>query len=175
MIIHHKNNDMKKSLIIFWILICGLTANSQILTVPTPYITSTSAVRDTFINWEIRGWIIPTVSTDGTDNNTTFSITAGFAPQNTELNDINTAGGVTSNWPLYLRSIDSTVFAETIPASVGDNLYDIQGRYTSELLTWGNFLEVDHEMYWNAFNSNYHILSKMTIRLMFIEQILQHL
>lgn len=150
---------MKKILIIFGILVCGLIYSQGTLTVPTEFIQSSDPVSDSITEWIKRAWVIPSTSVNGSNNVSYFDIQPGFNPNNADLNTIRAEGGNTEDWPLYFRCVDSTIFDEQVQSSIGDNLYDIQGRYTTELLTWGNYLEVDHEMYWNAYNDQYFFLA----------------
>lgn len=165
---------MKKFILILGILVCGLIANSQgTLSIPTDFIKSNDPVSDSITEWIKRAWIIPSNSINGSDNMSYFTIRSGFDPDNADLNTIRAEGGDTEDWPLYFRCIDSTIFSEQVQSSIGNNLYDIQGRYTSELLTWGNFLEVDHEIYYNSYNGQYYFLAaKANGDLMTLDEVL---
>jgi len=148
---------MKKILIVLGILVCGLL-NTQILSVPTSYITSTSAVRDSFINWTIRSQIISLDTEDGTS---TFTITTSWNPSNANLNALENAGGNTSNWPIYLVVNDSTFFTEEISSFLTTNDINVLGRYTEPKKTWGEYFKKYHEMwYYSAPNPDqYNILA----------------
>jgi hypothetical protein len=121
-----------------------------ILEVPTSYITSTAAVRDSFINWGIRSELISLgTSTNGTMNSF-FEITNNWNPSNTTLNPIEVAGGNTINWPLFLTVNDSTFFTENISIYMGGDTLAIYGRYAETLRTWGDYLPQTHEIYYYA-------------------------
>lgn len=145
---------MKKILILFGILIFGLTNAQQLLTIPTDELNG--EIGDTIAKWQRYNWI---VSSTSTETNSTYVIQPGFNPEQSDVVNIILAGGNTSNYPFFLRISDSLFFASDIPDDIGGNLYDIQGRYTSELLTWANFLDVDHEVYYQSNIDFYFVLA----------------
>ena len=144
---------MKKFLIVFGI-ISGLVVSSQTLIIPTG--ETYGDLGDSIQQWQKRSWISP-LSSDGT--NSVYQIYNGWNPAYANIVSIIQAGGNTSNYPLYFRISDSLFFDSQIPDDIGTDLYDIQGRYTTELLTWGNYLEVSHEVYWQSNNSYYYVLA----------------
>lgn len=144
---------MKKILIILVILWSTLIS-AQTLTIP---VTQTyGPLGDTLEQWDRRAWIDANSSDE---TNSVYDVKDGWNPQSNDIINIISAGGNTSNVAFYFRITDSLFFASAIPSNLGTNLYDIQGRYTTELLTWGNFLEVDHEIYWQSNTNNYYVLA----------------
>lgn len=148
---------MKNIILLFSVLICGFL-KAQTLTVPTDYITSTSAVRDTFINWTIRSEIISTSTLNGTSE---YNITNSFDPENSDLNTMESAGGNTSGWALYWTTPpnDSSFFTDTVSVLMGDNIEKIQGRNTIARKTWGEYFNDNHVIYWQPSQSRYLILA----------------
>lgn len=144
---------MKKILIIFSIMLSA-SISAQTLTIPTEEITG--PLSDTLKEWHNRAWISVN-SSNGTGS--VYNINDGWNPQSSDIVSIIGAGGNTSNYPLYFRISDSLFFASEIPSTIGTDLYDIQGRYTAELLTWGNYLEVSHEVYWQSNNGYFYVLA----------------
>lgn len=136
---------MKKIIFVIIGLVGVLVLNAQTLTVPTSYITSTDAVRDSFINWTIRSELLSLDTDNGTS---TYTITDSWNPTNSDLNAIENAGGNTSEWPLYLVVNDSSFFSETILGTLGGNDYNIEGKNSQPLKTWGTYFKDTHEMWY---------------------------
>lgn len=150
---------MKKLLFIACALIT-VNINAQTLEVPTSVAQRQDSsywggnIPFNITQWQLSSWI----SNEGTTNGTSkFHIENSFNPSNTDLNEIETAGGNIVNWSMYIRTTDSTFFSDTVPYYVGGNTDEVKGANTIEPKTWGEYYDQDDEMYKNTFNGNYII------------------
>lgn len=147
---------MKKLALVLLVFGCALMVKAQVLSVPTDYITSTPAIRDSFINWTIRSQLLALSTENGTS---TFTITTSWNPENSDLNAMVSAGGDTEEWPLYLTVNDSTFFTEDILGSLGGNNNNILGRYTEPIKEWGNYFKNTHEIwFYTAPNPDQYVI-----------------
>lgn len=153
---------MKKLLFFIAIAFIAVNMNAQTLEVPTSDAQRQDSsywggnIPFNITQWQLSSWI----SNNGTTNGTSkFTIQNSFNPSNTDLNEIETAGGNIINWSMYIRTSDSTFFSDTVPSYIGGNVKEVKGSNTIENKTWGEYYDQDHEMYKNTFNNQYIILA----------------
>lgn len=161
---------MKKITLLLIVVLAAFTLKAQVLTLPYDYANS-GAIRDSLTHWTSGGGLIP--FDDNVNSTTSYRITSDWAPENTILNDIESNGGNTTEWPLYFRVIDSTFFDEEVHDLVGSNSKTLEGRYTSNNVKWANFIQVSHEVWYNSFNGHFIVLAqKDDGTLMTLEEVL---
>ena len=152
---------MKKNILISIGLLFSFLIWGQTLTVPTSLtqvnVTDLTAnMWEEFTNWTLSGQLIPVSSQGG---NSTFTITDDWNPTNPQLNEIETVGGNTFEWPLYLAVNDSTFFTEEILGTLNGNSHAVYGRYTEPLRDWGTYFKETHLIYfYEATNPDQYII-----------------
>jgi hypothetical protein len=144
---------MKKLLIIIAAIISLNTYAQKYITIPDAWV-STAANYDSLTNWVITGKLIGVPGLDVPK----YQITDIWNPGNIVLNSIRTAGGDTENCPLYLVVTDTAFFYAKVAAEMGENTIAMKSVNNIELKSWGEYLRLSHEIYYNEAANRYYVL-----------------